>query len=74
MFRQQIGKTVEVYTDDMVVKSKKSEGHMLDLTEVFEILRHHKLCLNAAKCVFKLGSKKFLGYTITCQGIEVNLD
>lgn len=39
MLRQQIGKIVELYTDDMVVKSKKSEEHMLDLNEVFEILR-----------------------------------
>lgn len=72
MFRQQISKIVEVYIDDMVVKSKKLEEHMLDLTEVFEILRHHRLCLNAAKCVFKLGSRKFLGYMITCRGIKVN--
>lgn len=74
MFRQQISKIVEVYIDDMVVKSKKLEEHMPDLTEVFEILRHHRLCLNAAKCVFELGSRKFLGYMITCRGIKVNPD
>ena len=66
MFRQQIGKIVEVYTDDMVVKSKKSREHMPDLTEVFEILRHHRLRLNAAKSVFRVGFGKFLGYMIMC--------
>ena len=47
---------------------------MSDLVEVFEILRHHRLCLNAAKCAFGVGSEKFLDYMITCRGIEVNLD
>lgn len=66
MFRQQIGKIVEVYNDDMVVKSKKLEEHVSDLTKVFEILRHHRLSLNAAKCMFRMGSRKFLSYMIMC--------
>lgn len=74
MFRLQIGKTVELYIDDMVVKSKKAEENVPNFTEMFEILRHHRLCLNVAKCVFGVGSEKFLGYLITYQGIEVNLD
>ena len=65
---------MEVYIDDMVVKSKKHEEHILNLVEVFEILRHHKLHLNTTKCAFGVGSEKFLGYIITCRGIEVNLD
>lgn len=65
MFRLQIDKTVEVYIDDMVVKSKKVEEHVPNFTEVFEILRHHRLCLNVAKCVFGVGSEKFLSYMIT---------
>ena len=52
MFRQQISKIVEVYVDAMVVKSLKSEEHVPDLNEVFEILRYHKLRLNVTKCVF----------------------
>ena len=47
---------------------------MPGLAEVFEILRHHRLFLNAAKCVFGVGSGKFLDYMITCRGIEVNPD
>ena len=72
IFKDQIGDTVEVYIDDMVVKSKRSEEHMPNLVEVFEIVRQHKLCLNVGKCVFGVGSGKFLGYMITTQGIEVN--
>ena len=41
---------------------------------VFEVLRQHKLCLNADKCAFGVGAGKFLGYLITSRGIEVNLD
>ena len=72
MFRDQIGSTVEVYIGDMVVKSKKDERHVIDLIEVFEILRQHKLCLNTNKCAFGVGARKFLGYMITNRGIEVN--
>lgn len=43
MFRQQISKMVEMYIDDMVVKSKKSKEHVPDLVDVFEILRYHRL-------------------------------
>lgn len=57
---------MEVYIDDMVVKNKKAEEHVWNFTEVFEILRHHILCLNVAKYVFGVGSEKFLGYIITC--------
>ena len=65
---------VEVYIDDMVVKSKKSEEHVSNLVKIFEILRQHKLRLNASKCAFGVRSGKFLGYMITTQGIEVNPD
>ena len=64
MFIDQIRDTMEVYIDDMVVKSKKNEEHVLNLVEVFEILRQHKLHLNASKCGFGVGSAKFLGYMI----------
>ena len=74
MFRDKIGRTVEVYIDDMVVKSKQEMQHVDDLKEVFEVLRRHKLCLNANKCVFGVGAGKFLGYLITNRGIEVNPD
>ena len=52
MFEPQLGKNVEVYIDDMVVKSKIVAKHLSDLGSVFEILKRHKLCLNASKCSF----------------------
>lgn len=74
MFKDQIEDTVEFHIDDMVVKSRKIELHVSNLVEVFEILRQHKLCLNASKCAFGVGSSKFLGFMITSRGIEVNPD
>ena len=72
MFEPQLGKNVEVYIDDMVVKSKLVSEHVEDLTSIFEILREHKLRLNASKCSFGVGSEKFLGYMVTHRGIKVN--
>ena len=74
MFEPQLGKNIEVYIDDMVVKSKVVSEHVGDLRSIFEILRKHKLCLNASKCFFGVGSGKFLGYMVTHRGIEVNPD
>jgi len=74
MFKPQLGKNIEVYIDDMVVKSKVVSEHVGDLRDVFEVLRKHKLRLNASKCSFGLGSGKFLGYMVNHRGIEVNLD
>ena len=74
MFKPQLGKSVEVYIDDMVVKSKVVSEHLGDIGNIFEILRKHKLRLNASKCSFGVGSGKFLGYMVTHRGIEVNPD
>ena len=74
MFRDKIRHTVEVYIDDMVVKSKQEVRHIEDLQGVFEVLRQHKLRLNAEKCTFGVKADKFLGYLITGRGIEVNPD
>lgn len=65
---------MEVYIEDMVVKSKKLKEQIPNLTKIFEILRHHRLCLKVAKCAFGVGSKKFLDYMITCREIKVNPD
>ena len=74
MFEPQLGKNIEVHIDDMVIKSKEVSYHVDDLGNIFGILRKHKLCLNASKCSFRVGSGKFLGYMVTHRGIEVNLD
>ena len=58
----------------MVVKSKLESKHVNDLGNIFEILRRHRLQLNASKCSFGVGLGKFLGYMVIHCGIEVNHD
>ena len=74
MFESLLGKNIEIYIDDMVVKSKVVSEHLGDLRVIFEILRSYKLRLNASKCSFDVGSSKFLGYMVTHKGIEINPD
>ena len=74
MFKSQLGKNIEIYIDDMVVKSKVVSEHLGDLETIFEIFRKYKLRLNASQCSFGVGSGKFLGYMVTQRGIEINPD
>uniref|UniRef100_A0A2N9EAF7 Uncharacterized protein n=1 Tax=Fagus sylvatica TaxID=28930 RepID=A0A2N9EAF7_FAGSY len=74
MFGPMLGKTVEVYIDDMLVKSLREEDHIADLLQVFNILRRDNLRLNASKCTFGVGSGKFLGHIVSRRGIEANPD
>ena len=64
MFEQIMGKIMDAYINDMVVKSKKKSNHVRDLTEVFTTLRRHNR-LNAVKCAFGVSSGKFLGSLVT---------
>ena len=74
MFESPLRKNIEIYIDDMVVKSKMVSEHLGDLRAIFEILRNYKLHLNASKYSFGVGSGKFLGYMVIHRGIEVNPD
>ena len=74
MFELQLGKNIEVCIDDMVVKSKVVSEHVGDLGNIFEILRKHKLRLNASNCFIGVGPGNFLGYMVTHRGIEINPD
>ena len=74
MFEPQLGKNIEIYVDDMVIKSKMVAEHLGYLNDIFDVLRRHKLRLNASKCSFSMGSGKFLGYMVTHRRIEVNPD
>nr|XP_023886865.1 uncharacterized protein LOC111998971 [Quercus suber] len=65
MFRDRIGSTVEVYIDDMIVKSWENQRHMEDLEKTFEILKQYKLRLSADKCAFRVKAGKFLGMIAT---------
>ena len=55
---------MEAYIDNMVVKSKQSKLYLGDLSRIFDVLRKHRLRLNASKCAFRVGSGKFLRYLI----------
>ncbi|KAL0355804.1 UNVERIFIED_CONTAM: Transposon Ty3-G Gag-Pol polyprotein [Sesamum radiatum] len=72
IFRPQIGRNIEVYVDDMLVKSKKAEEHLKDLEETFSVLRKYRLKLNPAKCAFGVQDGRFLGFIVTQRGIEAN--
>ncbi|XP_017217112.1 uncharacterized protein LOC108194669 [Daucus carota subsp. sativus] len=72
MFKDLIGKTMEVYVDDMLVKSKKAQDHIKHLSEMFSILRKFNMKLNPQKCVFGVESGKFLGFMVNHRGIEAN--
>jgi len=62
MFKEQIMRNVEVYVDDMLVKSKEEEDHLDDLKETFNTLRQYNVKLNPSKCAFGVSSGKFLGF------------
>ncbi|KAL0416695.1 UNVERIFIED_CONTAM: hypothetical protein Slati_3501400 [Sesamum latifolium] len=63
---------MEVYIDDMLVKSHSKESHIQDLTECVEVVRYLGMKLNPLKCTFGMQGGKFLGYLISYRGIEVN--
>ena len=67
-----IHKEVEVYVDDMIVKSKDHEGHIPALRKFFERIRFYKLRLNPKKCTFEVTFKKLLGFMVSQRGIEVD--
>nr|CAN78921.1 hypothetical protein VITISV_011350 [Vitis vinifera] len=74
IFKPLIGHSVEVYIDDIVVKSKTREQHILHLQEVFYLLRKYGMKLNPSKCAFGVSAGKFLGFMVSQRGIEVSPD
>lgn len=64
MFSDQIGENVEVYVDEMLVKSRAT----------FEVLRWYNTKLNPLKCTFVMRSCKFVGYILSARDIEANLE
>ena len=65
MFRPQLGRNVEVYVDDMLVKSINEGSHLDDLRETFETRRRYKMKLNPSKCAFGVSLGKFLGFMVS---------
>ena len=72
MFKDFIGKLMEDYVDDMLVKSKMAGDHAKHLKQMLNILQKFQMKLNPLKCVFGVGSGKFLGFMVKQHGIEVN--
>ena len=70
MFNKQIWQNVEVYIDNMLVKSKTTKEYLDDLKETFDTLQKYKMKLNPAKCIFGVSSGKFLNFMVSQQGIE----
>ena len=74
MFHPKIGQNVEVYVDDMLVKSLNEGKHLNNLQEIFDTLRQYKIKLNPSKCAFGVSSGKFLEFMVSHKGIEANPD
>ena len=72
MFLKQISTSMEVYIDDMLVKSVKAELHIDHLAEAFQVLKDYKMKLNPTKCAFGVSVGKFLGFIVNSRGIEAN--
>ena len=72
IFRPLIGKTIEVYIDDMLVKPKERPNHAEHLQEAFELLRAYSMKHNPLKCAFLVSAGRFLGFMVTQRGIEAN--
>ena len=65
MFADYLGDTIDVYIDDMLIKSLLAEQHLDHLRQAFEVLLKYNMKLNPTKCSFGVASSKFLGYMVT---------
>ena len=72
MLQKYIGASMEVYIEDMMVKSVKAELHVDHLAESFQVLKDYKMKLNPTKCAFGVSAGKFLGFIVNSCGIEAN--
>ena len=72
MFNRQMGRNMEVYVDDMLVKSKEELAYLDDLRETLATLKQYQMKLNPSKCVFGVASGKFLGFMVSQRGIKAN--
>src|SRR3954451_10087831 len=70
--KEQIGRNVHAYVDDIAVMTRKGSDLISDLRETFDSLRMYKMMLNPLKCIFGVPAGKLLGYIVSHRGIEVN--
>ena len=71
IFHKLIGKIVEIYIDDVVVKSKGYTEYLADLWETLECTRKHDLKMNPNKCAFGVSARQFLGFMVHERGVKV---
>ena len=74
MFAPKIERNVQVYVDDMLVKSRREEDHLEDLRKTFDAFRSYNMKLNPGKYAFGVTAGKFLGFIVSQRGIEANPD
>ncbi|XP_070010818.1 uncharacterized protein [Nicotiana sylvestris] len=72
IFHDMMHQEIEVYVDDVIIKSKTQDDHVRDLKKFFEGLRKYDLKLNPAKCAFGVPSGKLLGFIVSRRGIELD--
>ena len=72
MFAHQIGRNIQVYVDDMLVKSLCENDHLDELQETFNTHRSYNMKLNPSKCAFGVTTGKFLGFMVSQRSLEVN--
>ena len=72
MFKEQVGKTMEVYMDSMLIKLKTTTDNVAHISDTFAILRKYPMKLNLLKCAFGMAPRKFLGFMVNHRGIEAN--
>ena len=65
MFAHQVGRNVQVYVDEMLVKSQREDNHLDYLWETFNTLRSYNMKINPSKCVFGITTRKFLGFMVS---------
>ena len=74
IFHELLGKTMEVYVDDMLVKYLHAKDHIRHLEQSFQVLRIYRIRLNPSKCAFGVEIGKFLGFMVHHRSIESNLE
>ncbi|GKE10867.1 reverse transcriptase domain-containing protein, partial [Tanacetum coccineum] len=70
-FHKQIGRNLEVYVDDLLIKSCTEDDIIRDIEETFKTLREINMKLNPKKCTFRIEEGMFLGYKVSTRGLKV---
>ena len=70
--KKQIGQNVQVYVDDIVIKTKKEATLLDDLRETFAALKGYSIKIKPTKCMFGISAGQLLGYLVSARGIEAN--